>query len=78
MFIKLERYNPQKPYYKMSIEELVKHSKKCVRLDNFYFNKRRVGCKRRRTKNKRNRETRKRRKRTRRISLQIKKMEVEK
>ena len=77
MFINLKRYNPPKPYYKMSIEELVRHNKKCKRLDNLYFNKRKVGgIRKRRTKNKRNRKTRKRKKRTRRISLQIKKREV--
>lgn len=79
MFIKLERYNPPKPYYEMSIEELIRYNKKCIRLDNIYFNKRKIGGERkRRTKNKRNRKTRKRKKRTRRISLQIKKMEVQK
>jgi len=77
MKINLKRYEPPKPFYKMSIDELLKYNDKCKRLDKIYFTRKRGGRKRK-TRNRKNRKTRKRKKRTRKISLQIKKMEVEK
>jgi len=76
MKINLKRYEPPKPFYKMSISELLRYNEKCKRLDKFYFT-RKMGGKRRNTRNRKNRKTRKRRKRTRKISLQIKNLEVE-
>lgn len=60
MKIKLNRYNPPKPFFKMSIKELVKYNKKCVYLDNLYFKKKQTE-KRKKTRNKRMRKTRKNR-----------------
>ena len=77
MKINLNRYEPPKAFHEMSINELLKYSKRCKYLDKLYFKKNRGG-KRRFTRNKKNRKTKKRRKRTRRISLQIKKLRVEK
>ena len=64
MKINLKRYEPPKPFYKMSIGELLRYNEKCKRLDKFYFTRKGGG--------------KKRKKRTRKISLQIKKIEVEK
>lgn len=77
MKINLKRYDPPKPFYKMSIDELLKYNEKCKRLDKIYFT-RKSGERKRKTRNRKNRKTQKRKKRTRKISLQIKKIEVEK
>ena len=77
MKINLKRYDPPKPFYKMSISELLKYNEKCKRLDKIYFTRKRGGRKRN-TRNRKNRKTRKIKKRTRKISLQIKKIEVKK
>ena len=74
MKINFKRYKPPKPFYKMSIDELVKYNKRCILLDNLYFKK---GKKRNKrvTRNKKNRKTKKRKKRTRK-SLQILNIEL--
>ena len=74
MKINLKRYKPPKPFYKMSINDLIKYSKRCILLDNLYFK----GVKKRNkrvTRNKKNRKTKKRKKRTRK-SLQILNIEL--
>lgn len=67
MVIYLDQYDPPKPFWMMSIADLVKHNKKCIRLDKRSNFKWRIRQKRRykNTRNKRNRKTRKRNKITR-------------
>ena len=77
MKINLKRYKPPKPFYKMSINELLIYNEKCKKLDKFYFTSK-MRRRKKNTRNRKNRKTRKRNKRTRKISLQIKKIEVEK
>ena len=65
MVIYLDQYDPPKPYWMMSISDLIKHNKKCIRLDqrsNFKWKTRKK--RRKKTRNKRNRKTRKRNKLT--------------
>ena len=70
-------YNPPKPFWAMSIPELVIYNKKCKRLDEYFFKKKPLKTprsggsiikrKKRKTKNRKNRKTRRRKnKRTRR------------
>lgn len=35
----INSYNPPKPYHQMSIEELLKHNKKCIKLDKYFRRK---------------------------------------
>ena len=41
MKINLKRYEPPKPFYKMSINELLQYNEKCKRLDKIYFTRKR-------------------------------------
>ena len=70
-------YNPPKPFWAMSIPELVIYNKKCKRLDEYFFKEKPLKTprsggsiikrKKRKKKNRRNRKTRRRKnKRTRR------------
>lgn len=62
-------YKPPKPFWAMSISELVAYNDKCKRLDQYYFKGKPLkthrvgGKKRRKTKNRKNRKTRKRKNR---------------
>lgn len=56
---KIKDYDPPKPFFKMSIEELVKYNDKCVMMD--LYNKNPIK-KRIKTRNRRNRKTKRRRK----------------
>ena len=66
-------YKPPKPFWAMSIPELVIYNKKCKRLDEYFFKKKKLKTprsggsiikrKKRKTKNRRNRKTRKRKNR---------------
>lgn len=65
MVVYLDQYNPPKPYWKMSISELVKHNNICNRLDkksNFLWKIKKK--RRKKTRNKRNRKTKRRHKLT--------------
>ena len=57
---KLKDYDPPNPFFKMSIDELVKYNDKCVMMD--LYNKNPIKKKRRKTRNRRNRKTKRRRK----------------
>ena len=67
-------YYPSKPFFTMSIKELVKHNIKCKKLDK-YFKKKRKNKFKKQTKNRKNRKTRKRGK-TRKLSLQKKFLKI--
>jgi hypothetical protein len=66
---KLKDYDPPKPFFKMSIDELVKYNDKCVMMD--LYNKNPIK-KRRKTRNRRNRKTKRRRKTKKFLSKKIK------
>tara|TARA_B100002019_G_C21207822_1_gene567682 strand:+ start:527 stop:760 length:234 start_codon:yes stop_codon:yes gene_type:complete len=63
----IESYNPPKPFWAMSIPELVLYNKKCQHIDKYFLFKSKKTKKNRRTRNRKNRKTKKRRKKTRRI-----------
>ena len=63
----IKSYDPPKPFWSMSIPELVAYNKKCQRIDKYFLFKRKKSKKNRKTRNRRNRKTKKRRKKTRRI-----------
>ena len=71
----IKDYQPSKPFFTMSIEELVKHSIKCKKIDKYFEKKSKNKFKKKQTKNRRNRKTRKRRK-TRKLSLQKKILKI--
>lgn len=56
-----------KPFHKMTINEILRYSKKCQRYDKKYLHKIKLGWKekRKKTRNRKRRKTRKKRKRTR-------------
>jgi hypothetical protein len=54
---KIKDYRPSKPFFKMSLKELVKHNNKCVRMDLYNKNPK----KRRKTRNRRNSKTKRKR-----------------
>lgn len=63
MVVYIDQYFPIKPFWQMTVEELVKHNNKCVKLDQkakFKWKIRKTK-KRHKTRNKRNRKTKKRR-----------------
>lgn len=57
-------YQPPKPFFMMSINELVKYNKKCQKIDKFLLYKKPKLKKHRRTKNRKNRKTRRKKRRT--------------
>ena len=67
MNIILRKYNNSKPFYQMTMNELLKYNKRCTNLDNLYLYKIKSWKKWGKTKNRRNRKTRKKRKKTRKI-----------
>ena len=70
-------YKPPKPFFKMSINDLLKYNKKCQKIDKYLFSSTRKKKKGgRKTRNKKNRKTRKRKKRTRRILSSDEKLKV--
>lgn len=70
-------YKPPKPFFKMSIKDLLKYNKKCQKIDKYLFSRTRKKKKGgRKTRNKKNRKTRKRKKRTRRILSSDQKLKV--
>ena len=70
-------YKPPKPFFKMSIKDLLKYNKKCQKIDKYLFSRTRKTKKGgRKTRNKKNRKTRKRKKRTRRILSNNEKLKV--
>ena len=68
-------YKPPKPFFKMSIKDLLKYNKKCQRIDKYLLSGTRK-TKGRKTRNKKNRKTRKRKKRTIRILSNNEKLKV--
>ena len=68
-------YNPPKPFWNMTIPELVKYNKRCKRIDKYFLFKTKKTKKHRKTKNRKNRKTRKKRK-TRRILSKNEKLKV--
>ena len=68
-------YYPSKSFFSMSIEELVKHSIKCKKIDKYFEKKSKNKLKKKQTKNRKNRKTRKRRK-SRKLSLQKKILKI--
>jgi hypothetical protein len=67
----LKKYNNSKPFYEMTMKELLRYNKRCVKLDNLYLYKIKKREKRVITRNRKNRRTRKKRKKTRRILSKI-------
>ena len=64
-------YKPPKPFFKMSINDLLKYNKKCQKIDKYLFSRTRKKKKGgRKTRNKKNRKTRKRKKKNKTNSLQ--------
>ena len=73
----IKDYDPPKPFWKMSISELVKYNKKCKKIDKYLLYKSKPSKKHRLTKNRKNRKTKnKRKKRTRRILSKKEKLKV--
>lgn len=73
----IDSYNPPKPYYQMSIKELLKHNKKCIRLDKYFRRKNTLkGGRKRKTRNKKNRKTRRRRKKKTRKFLPLEDLDI--
>ena len=54
----IKDYNPPKPFFMMSIQELVKYNKHCIKVDKYLLYKSSKKNKHRRTKNRKNRKTR--------------------
>ena len=71
-------WDPPKPFHKMTMNELLRYSRKCQRYDKKYLHKIKSGWreKRKKTRNRKRRKTRKKRKRTRKKG-NINKIEVE-
>lgn len=67
MNIILRKYNNSKPFYEMTMNELLKYNNRCSNLDNLYLYKIKNRKKVIKTKNRKNRRTRKKRKKTRKI-----------
>ena len=57
-------YNPPKPFFMMSIQELVKYNKHCIKVDKYLLYKTSKKKKHRRTKNRKNRKTRRKKRKT--------------
>ena len=72
----LKSYNPPKPFWAMSIPELVKYNKKCQKIDKSFLFKTKKSKKNRKTRNRKNRKTKKKRKRTRRILSKLQKIKL--
>ena len=68
-------YEPPKPFWRMTIPELVKYNKRCKRIDKFLLFKTKKTKKHRRTKNRKNRKTKKKR-RTRKFLSKNEKLKV--
>ena len=69
-------YEPPKPFWRMTIPELVKYNKRCNRIDKYLLFKTKKTKKHRRTKNKKNRKTKKKRRRTRKFLSKNEKLKV--
>lgn len=67
MNIILRKYNNSKPFYEMTMNELLKYNNKCSNLDSLYLYKIKSVKKWLKTRNRKNRRTRKKRKKTRKI-----------
>ncbi len=71
----MKDYDPPKPFWAMSIPELVKYNKRCKHIDKYLIFKTKKRKKHRRTKNKKNRKTKKKR-RTRKFLSKNEKLKV--
>jgi|TARA_X000000368_G_scaffold234385_1_gene185154 hypothetical protein len=71
----IKDYDPPKPFWKMSISELVKYNNRCTKIDKYLIFKTKKMKKHRRTKNRKNRKT-KRKRRTRKILSKREKLKV--
>ena len=69
-------YDPPKPFFTMSIVDLLKYNKKCELIDKYLFSKTKNTKKHKKTRNKKNRKTRKRKRQTRRILSNNEKLKV--
>ena len=68
-------YDPPKPFWRMTIPELVKYNKRCKRIDKYLLFKTKKTKKHRKTKNRKNRKTKKKR-RTRKFLSKNEKLKV--
>ena len=71
----IKDYIPPKPFWAMTIPELVKYNKRCSMIDKYLIFKTKKLKKHRRTKNKKNRKT-KRKRRTRKFLSKNEKLKV--
>ena len=72
----IKDYNPPKPFWAMTIPELVKYNKRCSMIDKYLIFKTKKQKKHRRTKNRKNRKTKKKRRRTKKYLSKNEKLKV--
>ena len=73
----IKDYKPPKPFFMMSIQELVKYNKHCTKIDKYLLCKPSKKKKHRRTKNRKNRKTRRKKRKTRRNLSKSEKLKME-
>lgn len=72
----IKDYAPPKPFWAMTIPELVKYNKRCSMIDKYLIFKTKKNKKHRRTKNRKNRKTKKKRRRTKKYLSKNEKLKV--
>ena len=60
----IQDYNPPKPFFMMSINELITYNNHCKKIDKFLLHKKIKKRKHKRTKNRKNRRTKKKKRKT--------------
>ena len=72
----IKDYYPPKPFFMMSINELVKYNNHCKNVDKFLLHKQPKKKKHRRTKNRKNRKTKRKKGKTKKYLSKIEKLKV--
>ncbi len=72
----IKDYNPPKPFFMMTITELVKYNKHCIKVDKYLLYKNPKKKKHRRTKNRKNRKTRRKKRKTKKYLSKKEKLKV--
>ena len=73
----IKDYKPPKPFFMMSIQELVKYNKHCTKVDKYLLYKSQKKKKHRRTKNRKNRKTRRKKRKTKKNLSKSEKLKME-
>ena len=72
----IKDYIPPKPFFMMSIQDLVKYNKHCIKVDKYLLCKNPKKKKHRRTKNRKNRKTRRKKRKTKKYLSKKEKLKV--